>query len=113
MLFIVYSSAFNTIVPLKLITKLRDLGLNIALRRKAATASLSTILRWPAGCPASLLLHRQGGGLADPASFSIQPTTRGQSCSSQLIFKEISSPFKLYKTPRSDAMSCRKTSTSI
>ena len=31
MLFIDYSSAFNTIVPLKLITKLRDLGLNIAL----------------------------------------------------------------------------------
>ena len=26
--------------------------------RKAATASLSTILRRPAGCPASLLLHR-------------------------------------------------------
>ncbi|CAB1428101.1 unnamed protein product [Pleuronectes platessa] len=54
------------------------------------------------------------GGLADPASFSIQPTTGGQRCSSQLTpLKEISSPFKLYKTPRSDAMSCRKTSTSI
>ncbi|CAB1422386.1 unnamed protein product [Pleuronectes platessa] len=53
-------------------------------------------------------------GLADPASFSIQPTTGGQRCSSQLTpLKEISSPFKLYKTPRSDAMSCRKTSTSI
>ncbi|CAB1442938.1 unnamed protein product [Pleuronectes platessa] len=66
------------------------------------------ILRWPAGCPASLLLHRQGGRLADPASlysiYSIQPTTRGQSCSSQLIFKEISSPFKLYKTLRSDVL---------
>ncbi|CAB1441374.1 unnamed protein product [Pleuronectes platessa] len=56
----------------------------------------------------------RGGGLADPASFSIQPTTGGQRCSSQLTpLKEISSPFKLYKTPRSDAMSCRKTSTSI
>ena len=32
MLFIDYSSAFNTIVPLKLVTKLRDLGLNIDLR---------------------------------------------------------------------------------
>ncbi|CAB1438792.1 unnamed protein product [Pleuronectes platessa] len=54
------------------------------------------------------------GGLADPASFSIQPTTGGQRCSSKLTpLKEISSPFKLYKTPRSDAMSCRKTSTSI
>ncbi|KAI3364119.1 hypothetical protein L3Q82_010794 [Scortum barcoo] len=31
MLFIDYSSAFNTIVPSKLITKLRDLGLNSAL----------------------------------------------------------------------------------
>ncbi|CAB1456922.1 unnamed protein product [Pleuronectes platessa] len=52
--------------------------------------------------------------LADPASFSIQPTTGGQRCSSQLTpLKEISSPFKLYKTPRSDAMSCRRTSTSI
>ncbi|CAB1436872.1 unnamed protein product, partial [Pleuronectes platessa] len=56
----------------------------------------------------------KGGGLADPASFSIQPTTGGQRCSSQLTpLKEISSPFKLYKTPRSDAMSCRRTSTSI
>ncbi|CAB1442651.1 unnamed protein product [Pleuronectes platessa] len=69
-------------------------------KRKAATASLSYIAK--------------GGGLADPASFSIQPTTGGQRCSSQLTpLKEISSPFKLYKTPRSDAMSCRKTSTSI
>ncbi|CAB1437893.1 unnamed protein product [Pleuronectes platessa] len=69
-------------------------------RRKAATASLSYIAK--------------GGGLADPASFSIQPTTGGQRCSSQLTpLKEISSPFKLYKTPRSDAMSCRRTSTSI
>ncbi|CAB1442887.1 unnamed protein product [Pleuronectes platessa] len=68
----------------------------------------------PAGCPASLLVHRQGGGLADPASVSIQPTTGGQRCSSQLTpLKEISSPFKLYKTPRSDAMSCKRTSTSI
>ncbi|CAB1425801.1 unnamed protein product [Pleuronectes platessa] len=56
----------------------------------------------------------RGGGLADPASFSIQPTTGGHRCSSQLTpLKEISSPFKLYKTPRSDAMSCRRTSTSI
>ncbi|KAI3369171.1 hypothetical protein L3Q82_026130 [Scortum barcoo] len=31
MLFIDYSSAFNTIVPSKLVTKLRDLGLNSAL----------------------------------------------------------------------------------
>ncbi|KAI3369238.1 hypothetical protein L3Q82_007780 [Scortum barcoo] len=31
MLFIDYSSAFNTIVPSKLVTKLRDLGLNTAL----------------------------------------------------------------------------------
>ena len=31
MLFIDYSSAFNTIVPSKLITKLRTLGLNISL----------------------------------------------------------------------------------
>ena len=31
MLFIVYSSAFNTIVPSKLITKLRTLGLNASL----------------------------------------------------------------------------------
>ena len=31
MLFIDYSSAFNTIVPLKLVTKLRDFGLNISL----------------------------------------------------------------------------------
>ena len=31
MLFIDYSSALNTIVPQKLDTKLRDLGLNIAL----------------------------------------------------------------------------------
>ncbi|CAB1440764.1 unnamed protein product [Pleuronectes platessa] len=54
------------------------------------------------------------GCLADPASFSIQPTTGGQRCNSQLTpLKEISSPFKLYKTPRSDAMSCRKTSTNI
>ncbi|CAB1440297.1 unnamed protein product [Pleuronectes platessa] len=68
--------------------------------RKAATASLSYIAK--------------GEGLADPASFSIQPTTGGQRCSSQLTpLKEISSPFKLYKTPRSDAMSCRRTSTSI
>ena len=31
MLFIDYRSAFNTIVPTKLITKLRSLGLNISL----------------------------------------------------------------------------------
>jgi hypothetical protein len=31
MLFIDYSSAFNTIVPMKLITKLRTLGLNTSL----------------------------------------------------------------------------------
>ncbi|KAL3048117.1 hypothetical protein OYC64_006820 [Pagothenia borchgrevinki] len=31
MLFIDYSSAFNTIVPSKLVIKLRDLGLNSAL----------------------------------------------------------------------------------
>ena len=31
MLFIDYSSAFNTIVPTKLITKLRTLGLNTSL----------------------------------------------------------------------------------
>ena len=31
MLFIEFSSAFNTIVPLKLIYKLRTLGLNISL----------------------------------------------------------------------------------
>jgi hypothetical protein len=31
MLFIDYSSAFNTIVPSKLITKLRTLGLNTSL----------------------------------------------------------------------------------
>ena len=31
MLFIDYSSAFNTIVPSKLITKLRNLGLNTSL----------------------------------------------------------------------------------
>ena len=31
MLFIDYSSAFNTIVPFKLVIKLRDLGLNSAL----------------------------------------------------------------------------------
>jgi hypothetical protein len=31
MLFIDYSSAFNTIVPKKLITKLRNLGLNTSL----------------------------------------------------------------------------------
>ena len=31
MLFIDYSSAFNTIVPTKIITKLRTMGLNISL----------------------------------------------------------------------------------
>ncbi|CAB1435065.1 unnamed protein product [Pleuronectes platessa] len=93
-----------------------DLG-NITQRCQEPGGSLllvTLVQDLPAGCPASLLLHRQGGGLADPASFSIQPTTGGQRCSSQLTpLKEISSPFKLYKTPRSDAMSCRKTSTSI
>ncbi|CAB1457264.1 unnamed protein product [Pleuronectes platessa] len=75
-------------------------GANIRRGRKAATVSLSYIAK--------------GGGLADPAFFSIQPTTGGQRCSSQLTpLKENSSPFKLYKTPRSDAMSCRRTSTSI
>ncbi|CAB1415718.1 unnamed protein product [Pleuronectes platessa] len=59
----------------------------------------------------SLFFHHAEGGRL---SLSIQPTTGGQRCSSQLTpLKEISSPFKLYKTPRSDAMSCRRTSTSI
>ncbi|CAB1437164.1 unnamed protein product [Pleuronectes platessa] len=69
---------------------------------------------WSKTCEVTGANIRRGGGLADPASFSIQPTTGGRRCSSQLTpLKEISSPFKLYKTPRSDAMSCRRTSTSI
>jgi gmma-aminobutyric acid receptor subunit gamma/cGMP-dependent protein kinase 2 len=43
MLFVEYSSAFNTIVPSKLITKLRTLGLNTTLR--------NWILDFRMGCP--------------------------------------------------------------
>ncbi|CAB1422548.1 unnamed protein product [Pleuronectes platessa] len=46
-----------------------------------------------------------------PSLSNPQPEVRGAAPSSP--FKEISSPFKFYKTPHSDAMSCRKTSTSI
>ncbi|CAB1449988.1 unnamed protein product [Pleuronectes platessa] len=89
-------------------------GLALRFTPRFGVASASGVNPATEGCYSLSLLHRQGGGLADPASFSIQPTTGGQRCSSQLTpLKEISSPFKLYKTPRSDAMSCRKTSTSI
>ncbi|CAB1424642.1 unnamed protein product [Pleuronectes platessa] len=89
------------------------------------------------------LLHRQGGGLADPASFSFPSTHRGQQgfpaispallrrgpgCPS-LIFSSHQLPevkgadpssssrgnllaLQVLQTPRSDAMFCRKTSTS-
>ena len=73
MLFIDYSSAFNTILPTKLITKLRTLGLNISLcnwildimtgcpqvvwvgNNTSATLILNTGA--PQGCVLSLLLY--------------------------------------------------------
>ncbi|KAI3359017.1 hypothetical protein L3Q82_015400 [Scortum barcoo] len=73
MLFIDYSSAFNTIVPSKLVTKLRDLGLNSALwdwilnflmgrpqavrmgRTTSSTLTLNTGA--PQGCVLSPLLY--------------------------------------------------------
>ncbi|KAI3352083.1 hypothetical protein L3Q82_020909 [Scortum barcoo] len=73
MLFIDYSSAFNTIVPSKLITKLRDLGLNSALcdwilnfltgrpqavRMGSTTSSTLTLNTGaPQGCVLSPLLY--------------------------------------------------------
>jgi hypothetical protein len=73
MLFIDYNSVFNTIVPSKLITKLRTLGLNTSLCNwildflmgcpqvlrvdinTSATLTLNT--GTPQGCVLSLLLH--------------------------------------------------------
>ncbi|KAI3370888.1 hypothetical protein L3Q82_007399 [Scortum barcoo] len=73
MLFIDYSSAFNTIVPSKLVTKLRDLGLNSALcdwilnfltsrpqavRMGSTTSSTLTLNTGaPQGCVLSPLLY--------------------------------------------------------
>ncbi|KAI3357172.1 hypothetical protein L3Q82_015631 [Scortum barcoo] len=74
MLFIDYSSAFNTIVPSKLVTKLRDLGINSALcdwilnfltgrpqavRMGSTTSSTLTLnTDWrPQGCVLSPLLY--------------------------------------------------------
>ncbi|KAI3357949.1 hypothetical protein L3Q82_016327, partial [Scortum barcoo] len=73
MLFIDYSSAFNTIVPSKLVTKLRDLGLNSALcdwilnfltgrpqavRMGSTTSSTLTLnTSAPQGCVLSPLLY--------------------------------------------------------
>ncbi|CAB1446354.1 unnamed protein product [Pleuronectes platessa] len=90
-------------------------SVHLELSRCEGVASVQEAAAQAEGCYSlSSPTSPRGGGLADPASFSIQPTTGGQRCSSQLTpLKEISSPFKLYKTPRSDAMSCRKTSTSI
>ena len=74
MLFIDYSSAFNTIVPSKLITKLRILGLNTSLCnwiqdflkgrpqvvRVGSNTSATLILNTgaPQGCVLSPLLYR-------------------------------------------------------
>ncbi|KAI3369307.1 hypothetical protein L3Q82_007558 [Scortum barcoo] len=73
MLFIDYSSAFNTIVPSKLVTKLRDLGINSALcdwilnfltgrpqavRMGSTTSSTLTLNTGaPQGCVLSPLLY--------------------------------------------------------
>ena len=63
MLFIDYSSAFNTIVPSKLITKLRTLGLNTdgppQVVRVGNNTSATLILNTgaPQGCVLSLLLY--------------------------------------------------------
>ena len=75
MLFIDYSSAFNTIVPTKLITKLRTLGLNTSL--------CNWILDFLTGCPqvvrvgnntSATLTHTPGapqGGVLSPLLYSL------------------------------------------
>ena len=73
MLFIDYSSAFNNIVPSRLITKLRDLGLNTSLCKWAldfltgrlqvvrvgghTSSTLILNIRAPQGCVLSPLLY--------------------------------------------------------
>ena len=53
MLFIDYSSAFNTIVPTKFITKLRTLGHNISLCKRVGNNTSATLILntgAPQGC---------------------------------------------------------------
>ncbi|CAB1431294.1 unnamed protein product [Pleuronectes platessa] len=68
--------------------------------------SFSPILPRAEGCYSLSFSHPTEDSRAFQPNLLFPPTTGGQRYSSQLTpLKEISSPFKLYKTPRSDAIS--------
>ena len=76
MLFIDYSSAFNTIVPSKLITKLRTLGLNTSLCNwilDFQTGHPSQVLRVSNNTSATLTLNMKAsqGYVLSPLLYSL------------------------------------------
>ena len=91
MLFIDYSSAFNTIVPSKLITKLRTLGLNTSLCNwsRDFLTGCPQVVRVGNKTSATLILntgsHR--GACLVPSCTPCSPTTAWQSTTPNTIIK--------------------------
>ena len=82
MLFLDYSSAFNTIVPTKLITKVRTLGLNTFLCNWILDflMGLSQVVREDNNTSATLILNTGGSGVRaqSPPVLLVHPRLRGQ-----------------------------------
>ncbi|KAI3376121.1 hypothetical protein L3Q82_016647 [Scortum barcoo] len=81
MLFIDYSSAFNTIVPSKLVTKLRDLGLNSASvigSLNFLTADPQAVQRMGSTTSSTLTLNTGAAFRASPLGTAAAPASTGE-----------------------------------